>query len=438
MSAIAMKPELPMLRSARTPHSARVLGAILAVLLVMGAVGLVVVPWQQSVRGHGRVVAYAPIERQQTVAAPIDGRVVDIRVMEGSVVKAGDILLEMSDVDPLFAQRLDQERALAALRKGAAEARLAAVEGRVMALEDSRRNNVDGANARVQMAKERVRAAEQSLVSAQAALELAALNLPRIAQLEKQGLRSKRDLELADAEQKRAQADTERARATLDASREEERSLAAERARIEQDATASIQDARSQLEIARAEVANASAEEVRAETRVSRQSSQLVLAPRDGTVMRLLAEPGGPVLKQGAPLISLVPDTESRAIELWVDGNDAPLIEKGRKVRLQFEGWPALQFVGWPSVAVGTFGGTVALVDATDDGHGKFRILVLPDDEDAHAWPSGRFLRQGVRANGWVLLREVSVGFELWRQLNGFPPVVSVKEPSTGTVKGAK
>jgi multidrug efflux pump subunit AcrA (membrane-fusion protein) len=227
MSAIAMKQELPMMRSARTPHSARVLGAILAVLLVMGALGLVVVPWQQSVRGHGRVVAYAPIERQQTVAAPIDGRVVDIRVMEGSVVKAGEILLEMSDVDPLFAQRLDQERALAALRKGAAEARLAAVEGRVMALEDSRRNNVDGANARVQMAKERVRAAEQSLVSTQAALELAALNLPRIAQLEKQGLRSKRDLELADAEQKRAVADTERARATLDASREEERSLEA-------------------------------------------------------------------------------------------------------------------------------------------------------------------------------------------------------------------
>jgi hypothetical protein len=96
-------------------------------------------------------------------------------------------------------------------------------------------------------------------------------------------------------------------------------------------------------------------------------------------------------------------------------------------VRLQFEGWPAVQFGGWPSVAVGTFGGEVALVDATDDGKGKFRVLVVPTEGEL--WPSGAYLRQGVRANGWILMEEVPLGWELWRQFNGFPPNLS--EPPT-------
>ncbi len=94
---------------------------------------------------------------------------------------------------------------------------------------------------------------------------------------------------------------------------------------------------------------------------------------------------------------------------------------------MQFEGWPAIQFSGWPSVAVGTFGGEVVSVDSRDNGKGKFRVLVRPDPQD-RAWPAERFLRQGVRANGWVLLNQVPLWFEVWRQLNGFPPVVDVNQ----------
>jgi len=100
-------------------------------------------------------------------------------------------------------------------------------------------------------------------------------------------------------------------------------------------------------------------------------------------------------------------------------------------VRLQFEGWPAVQFVGWPSVAVGTFPGRIILVDAADNGKGQFRVLVEPDPQagEAGAWPSARYLRQGVRANGWVLLNRVRLGYELWRQFNGFPPTIAASEP---------
>ncbi|MEM6691360.1 MAG: hemolysin D, partial [Planctomycetota bacterium] len=117
------------------------------------------------------------------------------------------------------------------------------------------------------------------------------------------------------------------------------------------------------------------------------------------------------------------------SVEMLISGIDMPLIEEGDFVRLQFEGWPAVQFVGWPSVAIGTFGGRVNRKFPTDDGKGSFRVVVTKDQhfpQDSE-WPDDRYLRQGVRANGWILLREVSLGYEIWRQLNGFPKSVEEK-----------
>ena len=88
----------------------------------------------------------------------------------------------------------------------------------------------------------------------------------------------------------------------------------------------------------------------------------------------------------------------------------------------------ALQLVGSPEVAVGTFGGRVAFVDASDDGKGKFRVMLVPDEAD-RPWPSERFLRQGVRVRGWIMLNRVTMAYELWRQLNAFPPLLTPESP---------
>jgi hypothetical protein len=172
-----------------------------------------------------------------------------------------------------------------------------------------------------------------------------------------------------------------------------------------------------------------------------------VVAPRDGIVLSVAATEGA-YLKPGSAICVVIPNTEARFVEAWVDGMDMPLITAretradgtvvpGSRARLQFEGWPAIQFMGWPSVAVGTFGGEVITVDATDDGTGKFRVVIAADAED-EAWPGPRFLRQGVRAKAWVLLRMVPVWQEVWRQLNGFPPVISEKEPGSKDSAKAK
>lgn len=416
------------LHGVQTPRAARVLARLLVVMMVVGVVLLVFTPWQQNIAGAGRVIAFSPEERPQNIEAPLDGRIVKWHVLEGQTVKKGDPIVEMTDNDPSIRERLRQEREQTALTIDQGEQRVRSVEDRIRGLIDTQRSGVTAAELRVKMAEERAAAADQALSAARAARVTAQLNLERQKALEAKGLTSTRNVELAVLEAAQRDADVDRAVATLNAARSEQASLDAELRRTDADARTRIDEARALLASAQSDVAKARAELAKVDVRVARQETQRVVAPIDGTVFRVIARQSGEQLKSGAPLAVLVPISRKNVVELWVDGNDMPMIQTGRTVRLQFEGWPALQFAGWPSIAVGTFGGRVMMVDSTDNGKGKFRVLVEPDAND-EPWPSGHYLRQGVRANGWVLLNMVPVGWEIWRQFNGFPPVIAPDEP---------
>ncbi len=164
------------------------------------------------------------------------------------------------------------------------------------------------------------------------------------------------------------------------------------------------------------------------QSKFTRQESQLITAPADGTIVRLQVGTSSVVVSQGQVLAIFVPKSDQLSVQLFVRGRDLPLIREGSKTRLQFEGWPAIQFSGWPSVAVGTFGGVVTFVDQTATAEGLFRVIIVP--EKGERWPDPRFIRQGTRVNGWILLNTVSLGYELWRQFNGFPPSLD-EAPST-------
>ena len=158
----------------------------------------------------------------------------------------------------------------------------------------------------------------------------------------------------------------------------------------------------------------------KSETQLSRQSTQRIVAPRNGTITRILPGEKGILIKAGKPIAIFAPDVKTPAVELWVDGNDASMLSPGQKAELQFEGWPAIQIAGWPSIAIGTFKGKVHLIDQASSHDGKFRVLLVPAAE----WPSQKILRLGVHAKGYIKLRDSFVFKEFWRQLNGFPPVL--------------
>ncbi|MFO0642300.1 MAG: HlyD family efflux transporter periplasmic adaptor subunit [Polyangiaceae bacterium] len=412
----------------------RSVARLIVVTLVVAIASLFVIPWQQQAFGRGRVIAFAPLDRRQNLEAPIDGRVMSWEVREGSKVKEGDVIAVLADNDPELLARMRLERAAVEDRLAAARSRVRSFEDRIVSLETSRSIGFSAAGSRARMARDRVVSAERALDAAVGAERTAKLNLDRQRSLAKDGLTSQRAVELAELEMLRTTTDVERAKAGLSAAKSEELALRSDQDKFQSDASAQIRDAEAARANAQAEVANAQAEITRIDTRLSRQATQRIVAPRDGTVLHLLAAQGTEMVKAGEAIAVLVPDAEDRAVELLVDGNDLPLVNAGRKVRLQFEGWPAVQFSGWPQVAVGTFGGEVALVDATDDGKGKFRIVVRP--EPGEKWPETRFLRQGVRAQGFVMLGRVTLAYEIWRQLNGFPP--SLESPPKTTVPEAK
>jgi multidrug efflux pump subunit AcrA (membrane-fusion protein) len=226
-------------------------------------------------------------------------------------------------------------------------------------------------------------------------------------------------MESLGAEQAAAHAAVRAAKQALETAR---RNVTRQRSLVEQGLSARKQLEEAQLKEASLlkELTEAQASLARINTRLAQQGRQLVTAPRAGTILRRMAGARTVYVKKGEELAVLVPQTRSRAVELWLDGNNLPLLERGQQVRLQFEGWPALQFSGWPSAAVGTFGGQVSVIDEGAGRPGQFRILVTP--APGADWPDQKWLRQGVLAHGWVLLGEVPLGYELWRRFNDFPP----------------
>lgn len=201
-----------------------------------------------------------------------------------------------------------------------------------------------------------------------------------------------------------------------------------------------FEQAQIRIEELRSRVAEAAAELSRVDVNLSRQSVQIVRAPRDGVILRVNAGDAATFVSAGDVVASFIPNDVDRAVELFIDGRDVALVRPGDKVRLQFEGWPVVQFSGWPSIAVGTFGGVVSVVDPSAQGNGRFRVLVTDDPDAENPWPDERFVRFGSSARGWVLLETVSVGFEVWRQLNNFPaelPTGSAQTRGKGQGQGA-
>lgn len=289
------------------------------------------VPWVQTSQGNGKVIAYSPNDRIQSINATVDGRINKWFISDGTYVQKGDPIVEIVDNDPNYVERLKLER--------------------------------DAAYKKYEAYK--------------LASETAVLNYERQKKLYNQGLSARTKYEKAKIEYQKLLSNEAEAAASL----------------------------------------------AKAEVKLSRQETQLITAPRDGTILKVLFGSGSVQVKKNQEIATFVPDVESNAVEIYVDGNDLPLIQRGGKVRLQFEGWPAVQFSGWPSVAIGTFGGVVKNTDPSVSDNGKFRVIIVPDEKDQN-WPDTQYLRQGTRVLAWLLLNEVSIGFELWRKLNGFPIAV--------------
>lgn len=376
----------------------------LLALLIIVVVGLIFIQWQQTVVGSGRVTSFSPNARPQTVESIIAGRIVDWKVKEGATVRAGDTICVLSDINVNFLDKDLIER-LSTLRDRTLQAQEAAIGTAIQ---------------RRRQAEQRLEQARARYTNVLVNLSIAKTRFDRAEGLFKDDLVSRRDLETATQGLQNAIADSVTTSAAILAAQQDVDAFRNEEERVISQAQVSIQEA-----------------EVRLGNATGRVGARTVTAPIDGTIVRIAKAGAGQTVKEGEQLAVIVPNVDDQAAELYVSSMDAALIEPGKLVSLQFSGFPAFQFSGWQDIAVGIFHGKVKVIDAVDDGTGRFRVLVVPDP-DRRDWPTADYLRQGTDVTGWVLLNDVPLGYELWRQLMGFPPQFPVKTAKKTSDKDEK
>jgi biotin carboxyl carrier protein len=428
----------------RSSWFARGLARALLLLMILLLAAAIFLPWQQTSRGEGQVTARLPQLRLQAVESPAKGIIASLRpdLREGSLVEEGEIIMEIKPFAE-DAARLTQEQAKAVQDKLASyKLILENTRQQVDSVRMQGQQTIASAEADVRSYSNAWEKATRDVEEQLFKFNQAKLERERyqdlkgdvISEVEFSNLENKELSELAKLES--AMAAAKKSYNDLEG---KERDLEGKRREIEQ----KVLQAHNYVDKAVTDVNNTQKELNDILTKQGELNRLKVPSPSRGRIQAIRGQAGTNSVKEGDKLFEVVPETEDLAVELTIRGVDAPLIHVGDPVRLQFEGWPAIQFVGWPSVAVGTFPGEVIAVNPTDSGKGIFKIVVGPVQNRKGTssvagvvnmtdlkWPDSRYLRQGVRANGWVILKTVPLGYEIWRQLNGFPITISDTEPT--------
>ncbi|PZM81107.1 MAG: secretion protein HlyD [Candidatus Melainabacteria bacterium] len=437
-------PHFRSLQMVRTPVLFTVMISCVILIMIASVVAAMFLPWRQSVTGTGRIIVFSPMDRPQTIEAQIPGRIVNWFVRDGQDVEKGQKIVSLAELDSRFLDNtqlktlLAQKTALIAKRE-ALKARADALSDQVNASAGVRKAAVPATIERVKQANDRVYQAEQAVEAAKQSLKTAQWQSERVESLFNDGLRSKRDKELAELDTIRSKTELERALAALDVAKEDTSISLLENKRTEADTGGNINAIKAARADANQLVASTEADIYKLQIDIDnfekRVDQRTVDAPCSGRIVRLLRVGAGAMVNAGDVLAVIAPHTQDRAAEINIRDWDAPLVSVGRPVRLQIAGWPALQFIGWPRIAIGTFAGVVSVIDATDDGKNRYRVIVEPDktaiaNKQADPWPSTTFLRPGAQVTGWILLSDVPLWYELWRQLNGWQPTIQPQDPN--------
>jgi multidrug resistance efflux pump len=439
---------LKTLQTLPSPNSGRRLGRFMAVVLLIGVVTMFL-PWQQNINGEGTLTALTPQDRSQTIQNAIPGRIERWAVRDGDLVKAGDTLLVISDIkdeyfDPNLPQRLGEQLGAKQGTRAATETKIRALDGQITALQSGLTVKLSSARNKVKQSEFKVKADQADLVAVRRNYQIALDRLERSEKMNRDGLISLTDLETRRLKIQEDQAKVISQDNKLAVSQQELVNARLDLNAITADYQEKVAKAQSDRSSAVSYLADAGGEISKLRNKISsvdvRRGLYVVRAPQAGYIVRPAKAGIGENIKEGEAIATLQPANPALAVELFVRAMDVPLIQRGRVVRLQFDGWPAIQFAGWPTVAVGTFGGEVAVIDAVSSPDGKYRMLIKPIRQKGdQPWPEQ--LRVGSGVYGWVMLDDVPVWYELWRQLNGFPPSLQQepKDKGAGEVgKGAK
>jgi adhesin transport system membrane fusion protein len=398
-------------------------GTVVFILLV-----ILFLPWTQNIISRGYVTSLYPEQRPQAIVSLISGRIDGWYVREGQFVKKGDTIMNISEIkdeyfDPQLLSRTEEQIMAKESAVQSYMEKVKAMDAQIDALNQNLKLKLEQARNKLKQSKLKVTADSIDLTAAQTNYNIAVAQLDRMETLYEQGLKSKTELEARRSKLQENQAKLISLESKLLSSKNDVLNAAMEINSIRADFRDKLAKAESEKFATLSNMYDSEATVSKMQNQLSnytvRQGFYYITAPQDGFITQAVRTGIGETIKEGEEILTIMPSSYQLAVEMYVQPLDLPLVDKGQHIRIQFDGWPAIVFSGWPGVSTGTFGGTVVAIDNFANKEGKYRILVAPDP-GAEPWPTG--LRVGAGAKTFALLKDVPIWYELWRQINGFPP----------------
>jgi multidrug efflux pump subunit AcrA (membrane-fusion protein) len=396
---------------------------ILIVLLVV-----MFLPWTQNINTSGKVTTLYQDQRPQELNSIIPGRIVKWWVKEGDFVKKGDTIVQLADIkddylDPQLLQRTEEQLKAKQQKILFYKDKINATNSQVTALELSRDLKLNSIENKIEQTRRKLLSDSAEVVAAEIDFNIATQQMNRGRQMYNEGVIALTELERRTAQYNKAQAILTEKQQKFQNTRQDLVILKIDMSNVKQEAADKIFKAQGDIATARGEVATTDGEVAKNTNELAnyviRGGQRWLIAPQDGQVINARKQGLNETVKEGENIVEIVPNKIDLAVELFVDPMDLVLVDRGQEVRLIFDGFPAIVFSGWPAASYGTFQGEVIAVETNLSSNGKFRLLVVPGKEEKK-WPPNVKIGTGVR--GFAMLKNVSIWYELWRQVNGFPP----------------
>ena len=385
-------------------------------------------PWTQNISGKGLVTTLTPEQRPQTIQSQIPGRIEEWFVNEGDFVKKGDTILRISEIksdyfDNRLIERTNDQINAKISSVSAYKFKEQAINRQISALIEEKKLKLQQAENKLIQSKIKINSDSIDFVAEKTNLDIAERQYIRTQNLQNEGLKALKDVEDKRLKLQETQAKLISKENKLLAAKNELLNAKVEVSRIKASYKDKISKAQSSKFTAESNRYDTQAQVSKLENSNSnykiRNSLLFVKAPQSGYINKAIKDGIGVTFKEGEDLVGVMPSKYDLAVETYVKPIDLPLLHIDEKIRVQFDGWPAIIFSGWPNVSYGTYGARIVAIENFISENGKYRVLLAPDKKD-QPWPEA--IRVGSGARTIALLEDVPIWFELWRQLNSFPP----------------
>lgn len=399
-------------------------------------------PWTQNISAKGYVTTRSPEQRPQAIQSVIDGRLERWYIKEGDFIAKGDTLAFISEIkseyfDPELLERTSEQIEAKSQSIDSYNQKVIALQNQYKALEEALQLKREQTQNKILQARNKINMDSIDLVMHRSNLEIAKNQLSRTKELHTKGLKTLTELQEKEYKVQSTSAKVDVQQNKLTNKKNMLLNLRLELQALEREYADKLAKSQSEQQSALTSKLQSIAETSKLKNLYGnyneRQKYYYITAPQSGYITKTVKKGIGETVKAGADIATIMPAEYDLAVEIYAKPQDLPLLDLEDNVQLRFDGWPAIVISGWPESSTGVFSGRIVAIDRFISENGYYRLLISPNVE-LKQWPEQ--LSIGTGANAFILLNEVPIWYEIWRQLNGFPPdFYEPNKENKGTIK---